>query len=220
MCTHDATGKMDCVPIAALGLSNLDGRLCGDDTTCSTVCQGTVCATQQAPDGLACRPTNNHDRCAGACLSGQCVLVEAANRCTYGRQGQTRCVFEACDMFNATTCVTVSIGTGVSCNDNDTCTVGDVCNGSGSCGINICDGGTSLDGGSTGSGDGSGSGGSTGSSGSTGSGGAAGSSSTTGSAPSHATCRALWPSPIILASRLRAVSTSTSPLSGRSGAAA
>src|SRR5438477_1784011 len=162
MCTHDATGKMQCVPIAALGMSNLDGRLCGDDTTCSSICQGTVCTVQQAPDGLSCRPTNAHDRCAGSCLSGQCVLVDANDKCTYGRQGQTNCTFQACDMFNATTCVTISIGVGVSCSDNDSCTVGDSCSGSGSCGINICDGGSSLDGGTGAGGSGAGTGGSAG----------------------------------------------------------
>src|SRR6266478_535666 len=131
VCSHDAMGKMECFPIAALGLANVDGRLCGDDSTCSSVCLGTACVAQQAPDGLACRPTNAHDRCAGACLSGQCVLVEASQKCTYGRQGQSNCTFQACDMFNATTCLTVPITTGVSCNDNDACTIGDVCSGTG-----------------------------------------------------------------------------------------
>src|SRR5204863_1846969 len=39
------SGKMTCFPISSFGLSNLDGRLCGDDTKCSTVCSGTQCVS-------------------------------------------------------------------------------------------------------------------------------------------------------------------------------
>src|SRR6266851_5214495 len=139
VCSHDLTGKMVCVPIADLGIPNVDGRLCGDDTTCSAICSGTTCVAQQAPDGLSCRPTNAHDRCAGACLSGTCQLVDQSMKCTYGRQGQTNCLFQACDLFNATTCQTYPLTAGVVCNDHDSCTVGNDCSGNGVCGVNICD---------------------------------------------------------------------------------
>src|SRR5262249_43789273 len=159
-------GKMDCIAIVALGLSNLDGRLCGDDTTCSAICVGKTCTAQQAPDGLSCRPTNAHDRCSGACISGQCVLVDANQKCTYGRQGQG-CEFQACDMFNATTCITNHMATGVTCSDLDACTVGTACNGNGTCGVNICDGGSNIDGGGSGAGGGGGVAGGGGAAGST-----------------------------------------------------
>src|SRR5262249_13699389 len=48
MCSPDVTGKMDCFAIGSLGLSNLDGRLCGDDTSCSAYCAGTSCVSGPA----------------------------------------------------------------------------------------------------------------------------------------------------------------------------
>src|SRR5689334_8393071 len=52
ICSHDADGKMQCVPIADLAIANLDGRLCGDDESCSSICSGTACVQRQAPDGM------------------------------------------------------------------------------------------------------------------------------------------------------------------------
>src|SRR5262249_49785341 len=69
---NSSSGKMACLLLSTVGLSNVDGRLCGNDEACSAVCSGTQCVSQQAANGTPCRPSNVHDKCAGACDNGTC----------------------------------------------------------------------------------------------------------------------------------------------------
>src|SRR5262249_57797317 len=49
ICTQDPSGKMQCVPITAVGLADVDGKLFGDAPTRSSVCTGTACVAPHAP---------------------------------------------------------------------------------------------------------------------------------------------------------------------------
>ena len=127
------SGKMACFPIEQYGLSNMDGRLCGDATYCSAICAGTQCANMPAPDGTPCRPSTQHDKCAGACVAGTCQTLDSQTQCPYGRTGQQTCDFLTCDPLNAFTCIDVPLEYSVACDDGDPLTTGEVCNGCGEC---------------------------------------------------------------------------------------
>jgi hypothetical protein len=170
ICDVAQDGKMECFPITSYGLPNLDGFICGDEAFCSSVCSGKQCVNAPAPDGTACRPTNIHDKCAGACLAGVCVLLDPTNRCPYGRGGQGSCTFETCDPLDATKCEEPPLTQGVKC-------TGGECNGAGTCGP--ADGGAGA-GGTAGSSGASGAGGSTGGTGGTSTGGTSGAGGTSG----------------------------------------
>ncbi|MCL4751970.1 MAG: hypothetical protein KJ015_17545, partial [Myxococcales bacterium] len=150
VCDIDSDGKMQCFPISQLGLPNINGRLCGDDTFCTSSCSGTQCVSGAAPDGTACRPSNVHDKCAGQCISGTCQQIPPGQRCDYGRQGQN-CTFQTCDSILATKCEDSNLQQGVKCGTG-------TCSGAGTCGP-APDGGTGGSGGTGGTGGAAGSGG-------------------------------------------------------------
>src|SRR5687768_12103698 len=72
LCEVASNGQMECFAIAELGLPNVNGQLCGPDGSCSSACSGTQCVSVAVPEGLPCRPSNVHDRCAGECIRGSC----------------------------------------------------------------------------------------------------------------------------------------------------
>lgn len=131
-----------CRAITALGIPNMDGRICGSSGNgvgnCGQVCQGKLCVAKAAADGTACRPSNAFDStlCDGECKSGTCTAITtgkcAVEKLTAGGFNQD-CVWNWCAPTAARTCENFAMPKGQNCNDGSACTTGDTCDGTGKC---------------------------------------------------------------------------------------
>src|SRR5262245_2439467 len=129
VCGISSLGLLRCLPISSVGLTNLDGRVCGSagaigDAACAKHCFGKACVAGFAVAGAACRPNQNSAACDGQCDGGgNCSPIAPQQRCTYGRVEQL-CTFNTCNCVNATECVTQNMRRNTPCSLTDACSLG------------------------------------------------------------------------------------------------
>jgi MYXO-CTERM domain-containing protein len=149
VCTLNSSGTAQCVGLAAAGLANMDGKVCGTsagtgDAACALHCLGKTCLAQNAAVGAACRPTAADSPCDGQCNgAGKCTPI--ANACAFGRDADL-CTFKTCNLVAAKTCTTQNLVATTTCSNSSACQIG-ACNATGVCvtgGQKGCDDGNSC----------------------------------------------------------------------------
>lgn len=136
LCTFDSDsfGTIVCLPIASLGISNLEHQLCGTGPACSQTCNTAgECVNVPALDDTACAGANPNATCGGRCVAGACQAIALASQCALGPDA-TGCGFRTCSPRNAAKCINYPYPTTTDCSSG-------TCDGCGAC---LASGGTST----------------------------------------------------------------------------